>query len=353
MPFEPQRAQDITWAFSTKKQADYATLVPDGNLDQHISLIGADVADLSRTSFSDAARYGKGHEFPTQFRELTRDLRFARTTDFTSLMAGWAAAFGMGSVVTTQPNPVSNPGAYRHVITFSNASASKQVPVTTIYEQLSGQTAFQRKLESLAVADFTITGKAREVAQLQMNLVGSGRITNGSVTVPSLTPVSALDMGGMVFKLGAQGAPTDLSPRLIEFSVKVTQNLDLDNGYHPGSGLFRDRMWMGARRATFDATVFVDAGSTDIFDEWLAAGPLEASFHFIGDAILNGQPETHDCEIKFPAVRLTAIPISAQNDLLVYSISAGENDVYKDAGGTPNEPLQITVTNTVPAYLGT
>ena len=352
MSFQPQRMHDVKWAFSNKKQADYSTLVADNDLNQMVAVIGADVAELGRTAYTDDKLYGKGHEFPTTFRELTRQLKLSRTMDLTSLMAGWAAAFGMGKVVTTQPNPSNNPTAYRHVITFLDASQGKQVPVTTIYEQVLAQPAFERKLESLAVSDFSIVGKARDVAQLQLSLIGSGKTTNGAVSIPSLTPISVFDMGGLVFKLGPQGAPVDLSSRLIDFSVKVTQNLDVQNSYSPGSGLYASRMWIGARRATFDANLFLDTANSDLLDDFTAANLLEVSFKFTGDKILANQPETHDCEIKFPAVRITALPIASQGDLLAYKLTAAETDVYKDAGGTPNEPLQITVTNTVSSYLG-
>ena len=111
-------------------------------------------------------------------------------------------------------------------------------------------------------------------------------------------------------------------------------------------------MWIGARRATFDANLFLDTANSDLLDDFTAANLLEVSFKFTGDKILANQPETHDCEIKFPAVRITALPIASQGDLLAYKLTAAETDVYKDAGGTPNEPLQITVTNTVSSYLG-
>ena len=351
MPFQPQRMHDVKWAFSNKQQADYATPVADNDLNQHVAVIGADVAELSRTSYSDAQQYGKGHEFPTLFRELTRETRLSRTLDLSSLMAGWAAAFGMGKAVTSQPNAANNPTACRHVFTFFDASVTKQVPVTTIYEQVLSRPALQRRLESLAVSDFTISGRSREVAQLQVNLAGSGKTTNGALAVPALTPVSMFDMGNLTFRLGPQGAPLDLSQRLLDFTVRVTQNLDIENSYQPGGGIYASRMWAGVRRATFEAQVYIDSGSTDLIDDFVNGSLLEAAFKFTGDRILNGQPELHDCEIKFPALRITAIPMSIQGDLLIYKVSAGENDVFKDAGGTPNEPLQITVTNTAQSYL--
>src|ERR1035441_10037528 len=107
--FTPQRTYDVKWGFSTKQEAAYGTLVADSHIDHAVAVIGTNVGELSRTQYSDAGRFGKGHEFPTLFRELTRDLKLSRTIDMSSLMAGWVAAFGMGNVGTTQPNPSNNP----------------------------------------------------------------------------------------------------------------------------------------------------------------------------------------------------------------------------------------------------
>ena len=352
MPYEPQRIHEINWAFSTKKQANYSTLVADASLDQRVAMIGTDIADLSKTTLSDAARFGKGHEFPTTRRELARDLRLSRTLDLSSLMAAWAATFAMGSVTSVQPNPAGNPSAWRHTILFSAASTSRQPPVTTIYEELWTQPPVQRKLESMALDSFAISGRAREVAQLSMNLVGSGKVTTGAVTLPALSTVSLLDMGSAVFQIGALGAPAALTERLLEFSVSVAQNLDADAGYEPGGGLFRKKIFFTTRRPTFNATVEVDVANTDLYDDWLAENLREVKFKLVGDTIGPG-PETHDMEIHFPAVRLSAAQIGENSGRLVYRISAGEDDVYKGAGGTPDEPVQITVTNTTSSYLAT
>ncbi len=352
MAYEPQRIHEVNWAFSTKKQANYTTLVPDASLDQRVAMIGTDIGDLSKVTLSDAARFGKGHEFPTTRRELTRDLRLSRTLDLSSLMAGWASAFALGDVTSVQPNPGGNPSAWRHTIHFSAASSSRQPPVTTIYEELWGQTPVQRKLESVALDSFSISGRARDVAQLTLNFLGSGKITTGAVTLPSLTSVSLLDLGSAVFQIGPLGAPATLTERLLEFSVGIAQNLDADAGFEPGGGLFRKKVFFTTRRATFNATVEVDVANTDLYDNWLAEDLREVSFKLVGDQIGAG-PETHDCEVKFPAVRLSAAQIGENTGRLVYRISAGEEDVYKGAGGTPDEPVEIVVTNTTSSYLAT
>jgi len=73
--------------------------------------------------------------------------------------------------------------------------------------------------------------------------------------------------------------------------VRVSQQLDAAGGYVPGGGIYRKRMWVGARQAGFDATIYVDAGNTDIIDDWTSGALLEVSFGLTGDVILNGQPE--------------------------------------------------------------
>ena len=354
--FTPQRTYDVKWALSTKQENGYGTLVTDNHIDHRVALIGTSVGERSRTSYSDADRFGKGHEFPTAFRELTRDLKLARTCDLSSLMAGWAGAFGMGSVTTTQPNPTNNPTAYQHVITFLDpvATGTKQCPVTTIFESVAPEGALQTRYESMALANFTISAKLREVGQLVMNWIGSGKETDGAdANFPNLSPISILDAGGLTFQLGPIGAPVDISTRLQDFQVKVTQNLDVNNGYVPGGGIYRKRIWVGARNATFDATVYIDSNSTDIIDDWVNATLLEAHFNFDGDYITAGQPEKHSCHILFPAVRITAFPIGTTGDMLNYKISVTNTEVYKDVGATPNVPMQMTVINTEPSFLTT
>src|ERR1035437_1790899 len=107
--FDPQRVMDAQWAFSGKKQTDYSTLVSDANMTKAVAVIGSEIADLSRTAFTDQARFGKGHEFPTLSRELTRDIKYARTFDLSSMTAGYLAGFGMGRVVTSQPAVSTDP----------------------------------------------------------------------------------------------------------------------------------------------------------------------------------------------------------------------------------------------------
>lgn len=346
MSFEPQRQWEVlNWIFSSiKKQANYATLVADADLTDMVALIGADIGEVTQSRWTDQDRVGKQHEFPTTQRELMRDMRRSATMDLTSRMAGWAAAFCMGSVTTTTVGVSGK----QHVIKFSSPSVSKQVPVATIYEQVWAQTAMERRLESMAVDSFTISGQPGQVAQLQMSLIGSGKVTTGTpVTVPSLSSIHPLDTLSAVFKLGTQGATTDLTDRLYDWSISVSQNLDAANGYRPGGGIYRTRMWFGKRAVTLQAKLWVDTASTDIHDLLLAQTVQELSLELIGDTL--GTGSTHGVIALFPAIRVETEKIGVQGENICYQITA---TIYKDAGGTPNEPFQLTVRNDVTGYLG-
>lgn len=351
MAYEPVRVYDVRWAFSTKKETAYGTLVADANLNKSVHVTAWELPRHTKELLSDLERFGKTHEWAEARRALTRDLQYTRAMELSSFMAGWAAAFGMGNVTSVQPNAGVNPTAWRHTVKFQAASTSKQPPVTTIYEEDWAQTAFRRKLESMALESFTIAGRNREPANLAMSFIGSGKVTTGAVTLPALSALAFLDMGNMLFKIGPQGAAVDTSERLIEFSVTIGQALDAANGYFPGSGAVRKRIWFTRRTAALAFSVFADAANTDFKDLFENETLREISFKITGATIGPG-PEVHDCEIKFPGLKLV-VEEDFVDGKVIYRCTAGMDDIYKNVGGTPDEPAQIVVTNTEASYLTT
>jgi len=165
--FEPQRTFDTTWAFSTKKESAYGAALADPDLNRRVVASAVEVGKISKLFRSDLDRFGKGHEFATELEELARDLRRATSFDASSLTLAWIAAFGMGKVETSQPNPSGNPAAYDHRITFADPAVSKHAPTTTVYEELTAD--LKRRLVSLACNDFTLSGRAREPVQIAAN----------------------------------------------------------------------------------------------------------------------------------------------------------------------------------------
>nr|NIQ92895.1 hypothetical protein [Desulfuromonadales bacterium] len=101
--FEPQRAFDVTWLFSTKKESAYGTALADTDLTRRVVAAAVEVGKISKLFRSDLDRVGKGHEFATQLEEISRDLRRTTAFDASSLTLAWVCAFAMGQVSTSQP----------------------------------------------------------------------------------------------------------------------------------------------------------------------------------------------------------------------------------------------------------
>ena len=343
--FEPQRAFDTTWLFSPRKESAYGTALADPDLTKHVVASAVEVGKIAKLFRSDLDRFGKGHEFPTELNELARDLRRTTTFDASSLTTAWVCAFALGKVVTSQPNPGGNPSAYDHLITFADPAVSKHAPTTTVYEELTAD--LKRRLVSLACNDFSLSGRARDPVQVAANWVGSGQTVAGALTpLPALTGQSFFLGADTDILLGPQSAPVSLKDRVLDWSVSVTQNLDADLGYHPGSGKFRGRLWYGPRRVSAALTFFAREAD-DLLALFLNDTIQELRIVLSGDVIGPG-PEKHQAIIKLPAVRLTAFDDALEGNHIVYRVEINETGVLKQGSA---EPLEITVTNTEPAFL--
>ena len=343
--FEPQRAFDVTWAFSPRKESAYGTALADVDLTRRVVANAVELGKISKLFRSDLDRIGKGHEFATELEELARDLRRSTSFDASSLTLGWIAAFGLGKVLTTQPNPGGNPAAYQHVFTFADPLVTKHAPTTTVYEEFTPD--LKRRLVSLACNDFSVSGRARDPVQVAANWVGSGSTSDGALSpLPALTAQSFFLGADTDVLFGPQGAPVSLKDRVLEWSLSVTQSLDADLGYHPGSGKFRGRIWYGPRRVSAAFTIFARQ-TDDIVSLFLNDTVRELQFVLDADTIGPG-PEKHRAVLKLPAVRITALDDALEGNHIVLRAEIGEAGVLKEGSA---EPLTITVTNTESAFL--
>lgn len=343
--FEPQRAFDVTWAFSPRKESAYGTALADVDLTRRVVANAVELGKISKLFRSDLDRFGKGHEFATELEELARDLRRSTSFDASSLTLAWIAAFGMGKVVTSQPNPGGNPAAHQHVFTFADPLVSKHAPTTTVYEEFSPD--LKRRLVSLACNDFSVSGRAREPVQVAANWVGSGASSDGALSpLPALTAQSFFLGADTDVLFGPQGAPVSLKDRVLEWSMSVTQSLDADLGYHPGSGKFRGRIWYGPRRVSAAFTLFARE-SDDVVSLFLDDTLRELQFVLDADVIGPG-PEKHRAILLLPAVRITALDDAVEGNHIVLRVEINESGVLKEGSA---EPIEITVTNTEPSFL--
>lgn len=339
--FEPARTHEvIDFVFSLlKKQADYATITADADLLARVQCLGFSPGEIQKTFSSDANRVGR--EFASARTQLAQGVRLSRNFECSSHLIGLFAAYCLGKLTTVGAGPT-----YTHTIIFQDPATTKLVPVMTVYEQIWGQTNVKRRLKSLAVADFSVQGRAREIAQLAVNFIGSGEVTASALAaIPTPLTETKFDLGSAVFKIGAPTAATDLTTRLIDFQVQISAGLDEATATYPGSGLYHGRMYYGRRAASFSCTVFADSASTDLYDTQVLADTVrEVSFKLVNGA--------HSVEFLFPACK-PRVSIVEVEGKIAYRIEASTpDDILLDGGGTPNAVVQVTVVNGQVSMLG-
>jgi hypothetical protein len=346
---EPSHAYEMLWRFSTKRQTAIGTALADGNLPLSALVSGFDVGKLAHRMVPDAEKFGKGHPFATSHRKVAQMTSLQRTVELNDVLAGWTAAFCMGSVTTSQPNPGGNPTAFDHVIKWSNLAASKAMPFTTIHEKPWAGLA--RKLPDMVVASFALSGRGQDAVQLSFQMMGSGRATDAAMTTPTVSSAAYLDNGGAVIKLGPSGAAVDISNRVVEWSASVEANPDEQAGRFPSSGLYVGRWWYGAKRtAVPELTLLVNQGDADILDLFRDDTAQELQINLRGAAITGGQPEVYRMDLLWPEIHFTAAEDTLVDGKVALRLSPGQDGVFLKSG---SEIFQVTVTNTTSSYLTT
>ncbi len=347
MAYEPQRLRDIALAFSVNKQTTFLTALADGAILKRPPRLSAELARIGRTFHSDIDDFNRGSEFASKLEEKSRQLSLATSFDLDTLMAAIIAGFGMGKVVTTQPDAINDPNAYQHVFTFSTPSVSKVVPVTTIAQDSTAD--LSTKPVDMALADFTISGRSGADAgplSLAANWLGSGKEAAGIASMPAVTAVQQLHNRDLDILLGTEGSPVSIKERIVEWSLNVTQNLIVQ--YQPGSGLFAGAIFHGDRRVTLS----LGAHAKDVDDiKTLFDGTAskEVQLKVEGPITTGGVAVKHTLDIRLPATRITALEEGNENNFLLWRIEIGSEGIFK--GSTLTEPLQITVINEEPTHL--
>src|ERR1019366_3492725 len=103
----PANIREIVVGFGKKKQADIATANVLAGI-WRLNKLNASMANPKLITESDAAEFGKGHEFPTQTFVTSWDVGGQIEKYLSAEIAAWALAFGLGKSVKsgTPPNYV-------------------------------------------------------------------------------------------------------------------------------------------------------------------------------------------------------------------------------------------------------
>jgi len=339
--YEAQRAEEMQWAFSTKKQKDYDTVLVDGDILLSHSIKEPSVAEISKEIRSDKASYGKGHEFATTMWEVARDLRFTRSFDGSSLILGWVMAFCLGKITTTNPSG----SVYRHQMTFfdPDIAGTATLPVTTVVEKVSA--GIKRKLASLAIGSATISGEGFEHLNAVCEMIGSGVHAVSTMNMPDIPSLSFLTSNFATIKFG--DAAEDISTRVRSWSVAFNNNPKEDRGYFPGSGLYRGRLEIGSRTAL--PSLVADLTATDdVLADFLINTAVALEIMCEGATI--GGAYKHYLKIIFPDLYMRAVALEENDGVFTYGITCDEESViYNPVRAKPL--VEVIVQNTVESYM--
>jgi len=355
----PSRMNERMIVLSKLKQANYSTLVSDANLQagKRFAPAGPLLVLPTLALVDDVAHAMKGHDYATQEFEAERDIRFPVNWDGPDTWKlGHACAFAFGAVTSVQPNPGTNPTAWKHTYkAMDPAVAGKDVPVTTIYREWANTANGKGKLHSCALARMGLSFPPGGKIQLTEEWVGSGQETLGALaTPPSLTStLVTLLSNNLLFEFGPQGAPVDITSEIVRGSIEFSFGLPLDdeNSRHPGSGLYRGRMWYGQPGTPPQATLswrrFVDDATVQAETDYLARTVREVKVTLAG-ATIGAGPEKHQIVMRGLAVRPKTRNLGQAGDKTVYEYSVGPNDWYKEGS---NDVLVVEVQNLETSYL--
>jgi len=348
--YDAVRIEEMQWALSTKKQSDYDTPVDNGDLTKAHAVREATVAEVTKEIRSDKETYGKGHEFTEQVWEVARDTRLTRSMDGSSFILGWALAFAMGKVVTTQPDASGHPTTYHHTITFFDPDVTGDInlPVTSIVEAISP--GIKRLLYSMAISNLAITAEGFEHLNLTTEMIGSGKTASSALSMPSLTTVSYLASNYATIKLG--DAAENITTRVRSWSVAVANNPREGRGYFPSSGLYRGRLEIGSRSIIPTLVVDINDADADLLDDFINQTELALEIYAEGD-YTSGNTYRHYLRLRFPRLLYRAVPIEEGDGVWTYAVTFDEETVVYKSGDTPAPLVQVEVRNETASYLTT
>lgn len=352
----------LQWAYPLKRQADYETPNPDGDINQSHPFEGADFGEHTPNMVDNAALFGKGHEFATQLYLLSWDTRFRRTAFLTSKIAGWAFAFHCGKVTSTPSG-----SGYSHVFEYQDPNGTgyygsgRQLPVCTIVERSTS--ALQRKFPSMLISALELTGNLNDFCRIALDMIGSGAMSRIAVP-PGFTFPTGEDAAegerlrntAMLFEVtGSESSSSlqDISCDIRSWRFRSEYSLAEEDGYCPGSGYLvpgdpasgqiRNKLEF-LRRAVLLEWVVRAGPDITIFSQLEGLVELAAQITLEGGEISPGV--NHQVIINVPRFAYRTIPIGSDGDLVIYSLTTVV--MYDDVLANPYE---VTVVNETAGYL--
>lgn len=339
------RQYQFKWAFANTKQTAYGTPIADVSINKAGFVKGPDIAVVTPRLVRDNSQFGRGDEWSHGQEVEAWDVSLKRNFDVTSLLAGLFCGFGLGSVTTSQPDAGGNPTVYDHDFKPMDPATSLQLPAITLVEEPVADEGVKKKFHDLVVSSFEVSGSGVDRLQISADLKGSGNQANSTLSMPAITAAKFLRMKDVKLELGNQGgALADVSTRLKSFRFKYDNKTLDEDGYYPGSGLYRGRHEFGDREVEFDFDLLLAGGAE--MDRLL--NNTNSAIKVTAEGEVISTTYKHRLIIDLPDLHFRTVEKKYIDGKLAYGIAC--NIHYDDTGGVLY-PVKISVRTDQSAYL--
>ncbi|MBI1353276.1 MAG: hypothetical protein GC160_02940 [Acidobacteria bacterium] len=324
----PERQWLDNVVLGVKQESAYGTALDFADLLYRLSYSGEKRA-ITGEYRSDRAYLGKGTNHTTVDREVRRDARWTPEFFLSTLSGGLAAGLVLGALAE------SGSGPYVSVFTEQDAASSEDAISTTVYTE---DGAAKGRLHGCSASQAAYRWRQGEDATVALSLIGSGEETAGAhSSLPDVTVPNTIIGANVTTEIGPQGGSyTDFTSNVFEGSVTLSQVIAEALGYG-GNGLYRTRSWFSEYRHRFDIRLLKD-GSTTIRDWARNRTMLQARFTFTHNA-------NEKIVILFPGCKLLEPRTVAEQGFNAQDVSPGDDGVFVDGNGTPDEAVEVTVTH--------
>lgn len=300
---------------------------------------------------TDAQDTGKGDEFPTQTFPTSMDTAVAVEKYNSSEFAAWLFCFSTGKATKT---PAGTTG-FTYVAEPSDPVVNCiNLPPFTYGEQIrpAPDSVIDRAMVGMVVQDWTLnmeSGPGRANCRLSCNLVGTGKVVAPSGITPWPVVTTEHFLNAASAQITINGIDYILSASFVSLEMKSTNNVRLDTGFYPGSGVdengfaLRGRMEYGDRVYSLTFVARAQRGSQEYLN-LINQTPGPGSITLKGALIETG--EYHSMDIEIPKLILTSVVNGDQNGIVTVNCTA---TLIK----LPDQPLlTMGATTTMDGILG-
>lgn len=301
---------------------------------------------VTPTTETDAADIGKGDEFPTQIFPVSMDAVMPVEKFVSSEFMAWLFCFTTGNATKVGNKYCAEPA--------DPAVACINLPPFTAAEQVRppNNSVVDRKSIGMVVASWSLTmesGPGRNNCKVSASFQGTGNVESPpDVAITPWPPVEAEHfLNAASASIVIAGVDYVLGQTFMSLNFTWTNNVRLDSGYYPGSGIdengfaIRGRMEYSTRECTLSFVARAVKGSPE-YNALVSLTPGVANIKLEG-ATIGAGPDKHGIEIIIPKSVFSAVVYGEADGLVTVECTASP---LKDAATGKYVTMCATTTKT-------